>query len=233
MSVSDIIHRVAIESGRDDLDVDAEPIIVLGYINDYKMALQRDKRYTFSNHTDDIEAVANTRISALPSDFLTLIAIRRQQRGITGISQDLFGNRFTITKEVLLHPWISNEDFLDRFPEYLENAVLNTGAFNDFLIQGSNIIWGPAPIESETLKIDYYRLLSKYNLTDNTEDGFTTYYEDGLFYRSMEMVFTSWIPDEKKKKFWLAERISAEGSLKKYQVNRDALMHTTMNLPDL
>lgn len=233
MSVSDIIHRIAVESGRDDLDLDGEPITALGWINDYKLALQRDKRYTFSFHTADLNVLENNRITALPDDYLTLVTIRRTQRGLTGITQDLFGNRFTVTKEVVLHPWVDQELFADRFPEFIEDGIQNVAAFNNFMLQGLSVIWGPTPIEDEILKIDYYRLLPKYNLTDNTNDAFITYYEDGLFYRGMEMVFTSWIPDEKKKRTWGLERKDAEGGLKKYQVNRDALMHTTMNLPDL
>ena len=231
-TILDIVADVIEESGRDELEDNKG--VVLRYINNYKLDLQRKNRYSFAASNDEsIIATANNRRTSLPDDYLSLIAIRRPQLGLTGITQDLLGNRFTIAKEVLLHPWISQENFLDQFPINNSQGQLNVGAFNNFLLQGDSVIWGPAPLETETLYIDYYRLFSNYDLVTNLTDAFITYYHDGLYYRAMEMIFTAWVPDAKKKATWRSERMEAEGSLKKYQVQRDAMMHTTLNLPDL
>lgn len=232
MSILDIVADVILESGRDDLEDNKR--IVLKYINNYKLSLQRDKRYTFAIDNDhQFVATQNVRTTVLPDDYLSIICIRRPQLGLVGVTQDVFGNQFTITKEVTLHPWVDHEMFVEEFPLINSEGASNAGRVNDYLLQANSVVWGPIPIETETFYIDYYKLFPEYNLTDNLTDAFITYFRDGLYYRALEMVFTSWIPDAKKKAIWAGERKEAEGGLKKYQVQRDAFMHTTLNLPDL
>ena len=229
MSAQEIINDVIRESGRDDLE--DQPEVLLGWMNRYKIYLQRDKRISFSENTTTIIAKANIRSTTLPSDFLFPIVFRRPKSGQQGITKDILGNQFSILKETVLHRWINREDFLDRFPIQREGGEPYTGTFNDFILQGSNVIWGPIPLENETIYVDYYRLLPKYTL-NNLSDDFTSYFYDGLFYRCMEMVFTSWIPEEKKKEFWRSERIDAEVGIRKYQISREHPMESTLNMPD-
>lgn len=230
MSILDIIQDVITESGRDDLEDNKRT--VLRWLNTYKLKLQRESRVSFSANTSPIVAIANTRATDLPSDFLSAITIRRPTKGTIGVTQDLFGNQFAITKEVTLHRWLNKEAFLDSYPINREDGEVNIGAFNDYILQAGSIIWGPMPSEDETLYIDYYRLLPKYDLVDNIEDDYTTYFEDGLFNRCMEMVFTTWIPEKEKREIWKEQRLDSERGIKKYYTLREHPMESSINLPD-
>lgn len=230
MSVLEIIRDVITESGIDDLD--DNPLVLLNWMNRYKLNLQRKKRLAFSDNSTPIQQKANVRSTSLPSDYLSPLSIRRRELGLTGITQDLFGNQFTVTKDVTLHRWINREEFLNNYPINNNQGGLYVGITNNYMIQGNNVIWGPIPKEDESLYIDYYRLLPKYNLTDVTEDDFTRLFEDGLFARCMEMIFTSWIYDTKKKEMWRGERIEAESGIMKYQILREHPMESDINLPD-
>jgi len=230
MSVLDIIQDVILESGRDDLEDNRRTI--LRWLNTYKLKLQRESRVSFSANTAEIVALANIRSTDLPSDFLSAITIRRPRKGVAGRTHDVHGNQFTVTKEVTLHRWLNREEFLDQFPINLEDGVVHVGAFNDYILQGGSILWGPIPSEDEQLFIDYYRLLPKYNLDDVIEDDYTLYFEDGLFNRCMEMVFTAWIPDKEKREAWKLERLDSERGIKKYYTLREHPMESRINLPD-
>ena len=114
----------------------------------------------------------------------------------------------------------------------MPGGELNTGPVNDYTIIGRSAHWGPIPNVFESLNINYYRLLPRYNPTDHIDDDFTKLYEDGLFASVMENVFKGWIPDPTKEATWAKERIIAEVGLKKYQVGFEHPMEETLDLPD-
>lgn len=231
MTIQEIIDQVITLSGRDDLEDNKN--IVLGWINRYKLYLQRDKRICFSEIEADLTMQANVRTTPLPSDFLFPITIRRLSLGLSAISRDLFGNQFVVTKDVTLHRNIRREEFFNNFPLNNTEGSPFTGAVNDYILEGRNIIWGPIPNVTENLKIDYYRLLPEYNLQTVTEDDFSIYYGDGLLTHCLERVFTDWVYDDKKKAVHARDKAILEAGLRKYQVNREHPMESTLNLPDM
>lgn len=230
MSVLDIINEAIVLSGRDDLDDNRN--IILGWLNRYKLRLQRDKRIAFSDNTSFIDLRVNQRVSDLPSDFLFPVCISRNKGGEVGTTVDVSGNRFSVSKGVVLTRWLDKVAFINQFPTNITNAQLNVGTVNDYTIIGRSIYWGPIPSESETLDIYYYRLLPRYNLSDHINDDFTKLYEDGLFAAVMENIFKGWIPDSTKEAAWAKERMIAEVGLKKYQVGFEHPMEETLDLPD-
>lgn len=231
-TVQDIIAEVIILSGRDDLEDNKN--IILGWLNRYKLYLQRDKRIAFSEYTVTLNALANVRTIALPSDYLSPLALRRGQLGAHSITTDLFGNQFTVVRNVTLNRWIRREQFIASYPLIRSSdGAPYVGVTNDYIIVGNNIILGPIPNVDEVLYLDYYRLLPNYNLVDNTEDDFTIYYYDGLLAHCLERVFTDWVYDEKKKAIHGNDKRLLESGLRKYQVLREHPMESTLDLPDM
>jgi len=230
MNIKDLINDVILLSGRDDLEDNKN--VVLGWLNRYKLYLQRSKRISFSDNTSDITLVKNQRVSDLPSDFLYPVCITRNRDGEVGVSIDSSGNQSSVDKNVVLTRWLDRVAFLNRYPNQRSAGELNTGTVNNYTVIGRSIHWGPIPDANEILNIYYYRLLPRYDLTNHTEDDFTTLFEDGLFAAAMENVFKGWIPDKEKEATWRADRLIAEVSLKKYQVGFEHPMEETLDLPD-
>ena len=231
MTVQDIISQVIALSGRDDLE-DA-PSVILGWLNRYKLYLQRTKRIAFTVNTEPVIAQANVRVTPLPDDFLFPIALRRPKFVESAISRDLRGNQFTVSGKVILDRYTRVQEFLSNFPQQRDDGELFTGVTNSYCIMGQSIVWGPMVAEDYTFYLDYYRLLPEYNLDDITEDEFTTYYHDGLLTHCLERVFTDWVYNEKKKMIHAGDKRILENDLRKYQVFRETAMEGDVNLPDL
>lgn len=230
-SILDIIAEVITISGRDDLEDNKN--IILGWLNRYKLYLQRDKRICFSDFTIPINATMNERTTDLPADFLFPVAIRRPQLGAATITTDLFGNQFVVTKNVVLTRQIRKEEFLATFPINRSDGQAFTGAVNDYLLMGRKIVWGPIPVVTEQLYLDYYRLLPEYNLQSVVEDDFTTFFNDGLLTWCLFRVFTDWVYDEKKRAVHRADLTICESGIRKYQVSFEHPMESTLDLPDM
>lgn len=233
MNIREIVENIAFEAGRPELSDDPANInMVLRWLDRYKLYLQRDKRICFSENTSIIVLNQNNRNTPLPSDFLFPITIRRPKAGMVATTHDIHGNQFQYIKSLTFQRWLDRESFLDHFPTQRDDGELNTGATNDYIIQGRNIVWGRIPSEDEAVFIDYFRILPPYHYLDNPEDDFSIYYHDGLFYEGMRRIFDTWIPDEKKADKWLKERLTAESGLRKYQVGREIPMESQLEMQD-
>lgn len=225
-----IVSRIIRVSGRRDLSGNED--LILNWLDDYKLKLQREKRYFVAEKTDTIQITANNRTTDLPDDFLFPIILRRPHAGLIGIQTDLNGQTFQVTKKVNLTRWLVREDFLTRFPIQMEDGNPNVGAVNDYILENDKIIWGPIPGETETIYIDYFGKLPEYSNPVNLVDAFTKWYPDGLFYKGMQEVFEQWIPDAGKSTKWEKRSLQAELSLYKYQIGREMPMESTLELPD-
>ena len=233
MNIQEIVENIAFESGRPELsDEPANINMVLHWLDRYKLYLQRDKRICFSENTTILVLQQNNRNTPLPPDFLFPITIRRPRPGMVATTHDINGNQFQYIKNLTFKRWLDREAFLDHFPVQRDDGELHTGAVNDYMVQGRNIVWGAIPSEDETIFMDYFRLLPPYHYQDNPEDDFSIFYHDGLFYEGMRRVFDTWIPDEKKADRWLKERLNAESALRKFQVNREIPMESQLELQD-
>ena len=233
MIIQDILANIAFESGLPELN--EEPRLqqmVIGWLERYKLYLQRDKRFFLSENTSLIRMTAEGRSTDLPSDYLFPIVIRRPRPGILAVTQDAVGQQFQVTKGLVLKRWISKEEFLDHFPIQTDEGAIHAGATNDYMIQNRNIVWGPIPREDETLYIDYFRVLPVYHFLDNPEDTISILYHDGLFFRGMYEVFDSYIPDASKSDRWLKRVMIAEAGLRKYQVGQEIPMESDLILRD-
>ena len=232
MNALDIAARVIKFSHRNELSNDLG--IIFGWFEDYKLLLQREKRYFISETTANIDLIANIRFSPLPVDFLFPIALRRPKAGLIGTLQDINGSLYEVTKHVVLTRWVIREQFLDRFPTNKIDGELNSGAVNDYMFQGSDIIWGPIPNENETIKLDYFKIAAPYHNPDHLNDEFTVYYSDGLFHYAMKEIYETWIPNDKQAKIWQTKLARSEMGLKKYQIGREMPMESVevLNLPD-
>lgn len=235
MKAIEIVENIAFESARPELSEEGSPesLMVLRWLDRYRLYLQRDKRICFSENTSILSLRAESRSTPLPSDFLFPITIRRPRPGMTASVSDVQGNKFVVSKGITLKRWLDREAFLDYYPVQRDEGELHTGAPNDYILQGKNIVWGPIPSEDETIYIDYYRLLPNYHVLNNPEDDFSIYYHDGLFFEGMRRVFDTLIPDDKKADNWMKERLVAESGIRKYQVGREVPMESALDLPDL
>jgi hypothetical protein len=230
-TILDIIDEVILESGRPDLE--DNKIVIINWINRYKLALQRHRRFVFSeNQNVPIVLRPNNRTSPLPSDYLFSIALKRQTAGQVDVSFDVHGNQIQTVREVILTRWLDREAFLQQFPMNKDDGQQYVGSVQDYIIVGEVFVWGPTPSTNESLYLDYFRKLPPYNITTNTEDGFTKYYHDGLFYRAMAQCFTSWIPDDAKRNYWNQELATAEDSLHRFEVSREVPMESRLEMSD-
>lgn len=230
MNVTQIIDRIIKVSGRKELRDNREE--VLQWLNDYKKSLQIAYRYFISEKTDTLDVLSNNRTTPLPDDFLFPICIRRPRAGLVGTQQDINGSQFTVTKNTILKQIIVRQDFFDIFPLQRDDGELNTGVNNNYIFQGTDIVWGPIPSESETIYIDYFGMSPAYSEPNIVSDAFTTYYDFGLFAHGMYEVFDSWIPDETKSKMWLSRRLAAEYKLQNLNIHREKPMEVALELPD-
>lgn len=231
MNVLEILDEVRMLSGRFN-DPRLTNAQILRWINRYKKSLQRDRRYRFSFNTAQIVARQNVRSSDLPSNFLSMIAVRRSTGNIVTTSFDSRGNRIVKVKQTVLNPHMSKEAFLDKFPVSTGDGYPNIGIPNEYMIQGNTLIWGPIPSQSETFYIDYYRFFPDYNDTTNIADDFTEFYDDGLLAFAMTEIFRSWIENEKKLNEWEKALVRAEKGLRAHQIANENPEESDINLPD-
>lgn len=236
--VEEIVDAVLFESAKSSLDSDAGRNAIIRWMNNYKLELQRKRRW-YANQTTAVVGIEyEHRTIDLPTDYLSLIDFRRMGASKVVAAIDFSGMVVDQVQLSKLTRWTNEGKFREKYPDLTDEGLPIKGISNDYIVFRDYIMMSKyhPNIDGETFILEYYRLLPKYGLQDIPEenvvssDWLSRRFSDGLQYKAMEEIYTSYEPDEQNRIKWQQRVLQAEASLNHLQIIDEVMFNEDLSM---